>query len=143
MRIIQTIALLLLLASCKNENPVPVNHYKWSDKEDVGLLELSIREKRFYGKYSIHYSKYSTEEGEVSGEVIGDTLKGKFKYITYGGRKELAPFVLLKKGNEYVVGKGLTYKLFHIPYFSNESLTFNDQNLILDPISDSEYQNLK
>lgn len=128
------ILLVFILFSCKEEGKQM--KYKGSNGKDSAILDLTIKEEedRFYGTYEVFYGGNDKvkDSGKVSGEIIGDTLKGKFVYISYGGGESIKPFVLLKSEKNYSVGSGVTANLLGIPYFLPETISFKE-NFLLEP----------
>lgn len=142
MRRLAIVIIFCFLTGCKTDSTIEQKFYMASDKENVGLLALTIVENRFYGHYKIQYSDNIFDSGDVDGAVIGDTLKGRYKYISYGGREELRPFVLLKRGNTFIMGNGIAYTYMNIPYYSPESIEFKDSNFQFHQINSSTYEKI-
>ncbi len=89
MRCIMVSFVFFMLFSCYKESPRKF-FYKASKDGNIALLALTLDDNYFYGQYEVRYKDSSLESGEVRGSRIGDTLKGRFKYITYGGHEKIA-----------------------------------------------------
>jgi hypothetical protein len=131
----------LIIFSCSKESPRK-HFYKAAQDGTIALLALKIDDNYFYGKYEVRYKDSSIESGEVRGSIIGDTLKGRFKYITYGGHEKIAPFVLLQRGEVLKMGSGETWTYFNIPYYSSETIKFNDSSFQFHAIDRIATENL-
>lgn len=106
-----------------------------TSKGMVSFLSLNEKENRFYGEYEIRHQGNAKEYGKVKGEKIGDTLKGRLDYISYGGSRKIVPFLLLKKGNHFKLATGLTATFMGIPYYIPETIQFNDSSFQFKPIT--------
>lgn len=133
MRNVFYIVIIICLISCESNNQLK-SYYRATKNDTIALLSLTINETSFFGQYEIQYSSSIKDSGEVRGEKIGDTLKGRFKYISYGGNLKIVPFVVLKRGQVYIEGKGSIWTLFNIPYYNQESLEFDNSNFKFLPI---------
>ena len=127
------------LYSCKSEDVKPRQFYKATNKEGIALLSLTLEDNRFYGQYKIQYSTAVIDSGEVRGVIVGDTLQGRFKYISYGGSQVLKPFLLLKRGDTLKLGSGSAYTYLEIPYFLPQSIRFKDSDFQFLPISEEAF----
>ncbi|CAD0002348.1 hypothetical protein [Flavobacterium salmonis] len=96
--------------------------------KDTAFLEITAYEKRFYGTYQVYYvSRSMKDSGAVEGEISGDTLRGKFRYISYGGSKTISPIIFLRSGNKLKQGRGVVASYMGISYFMPDSpIEFND-----------------
>lgn len=123
MKNIAILFISLLIISCKTEKSEEV-FYKAVNGEDMALLSLTIGENYFFGQYEVRYGRSSKDIGEVRGNIFGDTLKGKFKYLSYGGSNKIAPFVLLKHNKVLKIGSGSISTYMNIPFYIPETLEF-------------------
>jgi hypothetical protein len=76
------------------------------NKQDTALLKLLISEEAFYGAYQIKYGGSTMDSGSVSGHVKGDTLIGKFNYLSRDNVKSTKPIALLQKNDKLQLGTG-------------------------------------
>lgn len=91
--------------------------YFATNGKDSSCLKLSISEHEFYGQYEIKYSQHMKDSGNVSGKLTGDTLKGNFHYLGYGGSMKRMPLALLRREGKLYLGKGLVGTYMNIPCF--------------------------
>jgi len=125
------ILLCIVLLNCQSEIPQK-KYYKARSTDTIALLNLTTTNNRFYGDYEIKYSgdKYS---GHVRGEIIGDTLIGRFRYKTLKNSFRVIPFVLLKNNDTYIQGTGVTWMYLNIPYLEKKTIEFKNTNLHFIP----------
>jgi hypothetical protein len=111
--------------------------------KDTGLLKLVLSEEAFYGDYQINYDDKSLDKGSVKGNVSGDTLLGKFSFLSRNNVRTVAPVAFLKssEGLKSGVGTAGTYMGFHV--FLRGSIIFGDSLLQFQPISKQEMDALK
>ncbi|MFC0777030.1 hypothetical protein [Flavobacterium sp. HJSW_4] len=125
---------LFCLFSC---NDVKQNRvfYTASKGRDTAFLEITEYEKRFFGTYEVYYGSRSMKDsGAVEGEISGDTLRGKFRYISYGGSKTISPIIFLRSGKKLLQGRGVVASYMGISYFMPDSpIEFND-SFVFGPI---------
>lgn len=126
MKKLTLILLVFLMVSCKKDQVQQEYYYKAISGENVGLLKFTVVEKRFFGHYEVYYGKSGKDVGKIDGSIYGDTLKGKFKYLSFGGSNKIAPFLLLKRGKVLKLGTGAMTSYMNIPYFVPETVEFND-----------------
>lgn len=128
MKKVTIIFLVFWFVGCKKEQPAKEYFYKAVSEENVGLLRFTIVEKRFFGHYEVHYGKSGKDVGEVEGSLYGDTLKGRFKYLSFGGSIKITPFLLLKQGEILKLGSGAMTSYMNIPYFVPETVEFKEND---------------
>jgi len=93
---------------------------------DTTSVGLHISEKQFFGRYRVSRPGGYLVEGEISGEVEGDSLLGSLYYTPFKWKdKKRKAFALLKSGDDYIQGTGSEYIYMNIPYFKKETLSFN------------------
>lgn len=131
MKKILFILIFIALASCQSD-VTSKKHFKATSTDTIALLDLTITNNRFYGNYKIKYSG-DQFSGQVRGEVLGDTLIGRFRYNTAKGTFAVMPFVLLKKEDTYIQGTGVTWTYLNIPYLEKKSIQFKATNLHFIP----------
>ncbi|TDO71187.1 hypothetical protein EV143_10942 [Flavobacterium chryseum] len=91
--------------------------YRAINNKDTSILALNINDKRFYGRYEILHYKIGKDSGDVRGNITGDTLRGDFHFITYGGEWKRIPLALLKKENKLFLGTGVIGTFMNLPCF--------------------------
>lgn len=102
---------------------------------DSAFLEITTYEKRFYGNYEVNYGKRSRKDtGTVEGEIVGDTLRGKFRYLSYGGNKIIKPIIFLRQENKLKQGRGAVASYMGISYFMPDSYIDFDDSFVFDSI---------
>jgi hypothetical protein len=113
--------------------------YRAINGKDTAILSLSTYENRFWGQYEIRYGKMGKDSGEVRGEFIGDTLRGVYNYISYGGSLKQAPIALLKKNNKLLLGKGFVSSLMDMPIYVPEiPIDYTNSEFVFEEIKKSE-----
>lgn len=135
-------AMVLFLIGCTSDKDKKQEYYKAVSKENTALLSLKIDNDEFYGNYKIRYADDIIDSGNVRGIVIGDTLRGRFSYSSYGGNKEVKPFLLLKRGDTLKLGSGAIYKYMKIPYYTPESIEFKSLDFQFVPIEERAFKEL-
>lgn len=113
--------------------------YRAINGNDTAVLSLSTYNNRFWGIYEIYYGKVGKDSGEVRGEFIGDTLRGVYNYISYGGSFKQAPIALLKNKNKLILGKGVASSLMDMPiYMSEIPIDYDNSEFVFEEINKSE-----
>jgi hypothetical protein len=110
----------IILVSCNSkEGKDKYNHivYRAVQNSDTAILSIYINDKRFYGQYEISNYKIGKDSGDVRGILKGDTLRGDFHYISYGGGWKRIPLALLKKENKLFLGSGIIGTYLNLPCF--------------------------
>ena len=113
----------LLLASCNSkEDKEKYNRqlYRAVNNKDTAVLDIHINDKRFYGRYEISHYGAGKDSGDVRGHLRGDTLRGDFHYISFGGGWKRVPLALLKKDGKLYLGKGVIGTYFNLPCYVSE-----------------------
>lgn len=100
--------------------------------KDTAFLNIATYEKRFYGSYEVYYgSRAMKDSGAVEGLISGDTLRGKFRYISYGGSKTIRPIIFLRSKDKLIQGQGVITSYMGIAYFMPEyPIEFNSKGFI-------------
>ena len=91
--------------------------YRAINNKDTATLSININEKRFFGHYEISRHRFGKDSGTVRGDLKGDTLRGDFHYIGYGGSWKRIPLALLKKENKLFSGTGVIGTYLNLPCF--------------------------
>lgn len=113
----------LLLASCNSkEDKEKYNHklYRAVNNKDTAVLDIHINDKRFYGRYEISHYGTGKDSGDVRGDLRGDTLRGDYHYISFGGNWKRVPIAILQKNEKLYLGKGVIGTYFNLPCFVPE-----------------------
>ena len=114
--------------------------YKAAHGKDTALLTISTYDQHFSGQYEIWYeTRTMRDSGVVDGLISGDTLRGKFKYRTYGGGVNIVPIIFLRKGNKLVLGSGLATSYMGLVFYSPDyPIEFDNSNFVFDQIQKSK-----
>ncbi|MCF2443531.1 hypothetical protein L0657_06140 [Dyadobacter sp. CY345] len=142
--LIKTIYLLLFLVFTSCGPNYDTKYYKTIslDKQDTASLKLIISERGFYGNYQIKYKDRTIDDGTIVGNIMGDTLLGKYSYLSRGNARLVAPIAFLKVGEKLKLGTGIagTYMGFHV--YSRGSISFNDSLFQFKPIEYEEFTSI-
>jgi hypothetical protein len=112
--------ILITIVSCNSKeekNEYKQVLYRAINNKDTAVLAININNKRFYGRYEISHYKIGKDSGDVRGNITGDTLRGDFHFITYGGEWKRIPLALLKKENKLFLGTGVIGTFMNLPCF--------------------------
>lgn len=139
-----TVLTLILFISCNKEQSEEKFFKAISlNNKDTAYLKLSEIDNQFNGKYLVIYSDKTFDLGTISGEIIGDTLKGKNKYFSRRKSKFTKPIVFLKDNNQMKLGTGMVSYYFQIPFYANGTIQFPDSLFQFIPIDKKEIIHLK
>lgn len=145
---ITTAFLISLILSCKKKDSGEYRtFYRAINEKDTAILAIGTNKERFFGNYQIyHGSRAIKDSGIVDGEISGDTLRGKFKYRTYGGGVTTIPVIFLKRNDKLITGNGVPVTLFGLVHFSPKyPIDFKNPKFVFSKINKtdldkSEYQ---
>ena len=139
-----TLLTFIFFISC-NKKEAEIKYFKAisNDIKDTAYIKLSEIDNQFNGKYLVIYSDKTFDLGNISGEIIGDTLKGKNKYISRRKSKFTKPFTLLKDNNKMKLGTGMVSYYSQIPFYANGTIQFPDSLFQFIPIDKKEITHLK
>lgn len=129
------------LVSCESEGKKQLFYQATTGKNNA-ILALNIDKDQFYGTYKVQYADDIIDSGQVRGVVLGDTLRGRFNYISYGGSQAVKPFLLLKNGDTLKQGSGFVYTYMKIPYYLPKSIVFKASDFQFLPIKAEMYEEL-
>lgn len=134
--IIIILALPFLISSCEKVVENKTSYISIKGK-DTAFLIISTYKNRFYGTHKVYYGgKAIIDSGSVEGLVVGDTLRGKFRYTTYGGNTKIDPIIFLQKQDELIQGRGIISSYMNIPYFMPQyPIKFDDSSFVYRPLS--------
>lgn len=129
---------LLCITGC-NDVQQKKAFYRAVKGKDTAFLSIASYEKRFYGSYEVCYgSRAMKDSGAVEGLISGDTLRGKFRYISYGGSKTISPIIFLRSRDKLIQGQGVVTSYMGIAYFMPEyPIEFNSKGFVFDSVSES------
>ena|SRR6218665_1993292 len=131
--------LCLLIVSCNSkENKEKYNHklYRGVNNKDTAVLDIHINNKRFYGRYEISRYGYGKDSGDVKGDLRGDTLRGDYYYISFGGNWKRIPIALLQKDHKLFLGNGVIGTYFNLPCFVPEvPIEYNNSEFIFEEVT--------
>ncbi|MFD2942975.1 hypothetical protein [Flavobacterium notoginsengisoli] len=131
--------LCLLIVSCNSkENKEKYNHklYRAVNNKDTAVLDIHINNKRFYGRYEISRYGYGKDSGDVKGDLRGDTLRGDYYYISFGGNWKRIPIALLQKDHKLFLGNGVIGTYFNLPCFVPEvPIEYNNSEFIFEEVT--------
>jgi len=127
----------VLFISCGPEYKTTYYKATSMDKRDTAFLKLVTSKGTFYGDYRIKYDDKTEDDGTITGNVRGDTLSGKFSYLSRDNVRTIAPIAFLKNGENLKLGTGVagTYMGFHV--YLGGSILFGDSLFQFQP---AEYQ---
>lgn len=134
-----SIRLMLLLIICTaactaNKNEKKIERYTAKHNRTVAHLKLTKYTDSFHGQYRITKPGNAIDSGEVHGKIVHDTLIGDFLYTPYKGKvKKRKPFVLLKKGDQYIQGSGRETIYMGITYYEPGSIHFQNAKFVFHP----------
>lgn len=117
---ILSVVLGILLFSCNSKEgkeKYQQSLYRAIHNKDTAILAINMNDKRFFGRYEISHYGVGKDSGEVRGDIKGDTLRGDYHYLTFGGSWKRVPLALLKKDNKLFLGKGVVGTYFNLPCF--------------------------
>ncbi len=141
MNYLTAILAICFLIGCKPDASQEQFYHATTGKNNA-ILALNIDKNQFYGTYKVQYADDIIDSGDVRGIVIGDTLRGRFNYISYGGSQAVKPFLLLKSGDTLKQGSGFVYTYMKIPYYLPKSVVFKASDFQFLPIKTATYKAL-
>ncbi|KUJ62999.1 hypothetical protein AR687_06295 [Flavobacteriaceae bacterium CRH] len=129
---------LIVIVSCNSkEEKNGYRHvlYRSVNNNDTAILAINISDKRFYGRYEISHYKFGKDSGDVRGDIFGDTLRGDFHYITYGGGWKRIPLALLKKEDKLLLGSGVIGTFMNLPCFMpGTSIDYTNSGFVFEEL---------
>ncbi|MEP6931643.1 MAG: hypothetical protein ABI850_16595 [Flavobacterium sp.] len=120
LKIVLSLAFVIVLFSCNSkEEKEKYNKtlYRAVNNKDTAVLVIKMNNKRFFGRYEISHYRVGKDSGDVRGDIKGDTLRGDYHYLTFGGSWKRVPLALLKKDNKLFLGTGVIGTYFNLPCF--------------------------
>lgn len=93
--------------------------YRAVNNDDTASLNITFKDKQFYGQYEINYHGVFKDSGDVNGVIKGDTLKGTYHYQHYRIQEWYRiPIALLKKKNKLIMGIGSMEIYMNMTFFT-------------------------
>lgn len=135
--VIFTFVVVVGCNSGEDKDPFQQVMYRAVNKSDTATLSLHINKKRFFGHYEIVYGNGDKDSGNVRGGLKGDTLRGDFKYISYGGSWKTVPIAFLKKDDELIKGNGIIGIYLNLPCFMPGTLNYSNSEFIFKKLEAS------
>jgi len=144
LKTISFIIYVFIICSCSKRNEEEKYYRAVSfDIKDTAYIKLSEIDNQFNGKYLVIYSDKTFDLGNISGEIIGDTLKGKNKYISRRNSEFIKPIAFLKENENLKQGTGMVSYYFQIPFYANGTIQFPDSLFQFYLIKSNEIENVK
>lgn len=133
---ISIIIALFCITSC-NDIKEKKAFYTAVKGKDTAFLRIATYDNRFYGSYEVYYGgRTMKDSGAVEGLISGDTLRGKFRYRSYGGSKTISPIIFLRSKGKLIQGYGVVATYMGIAYFMRETpIEFSTKGFVFDSIS--------
>lgn len=131
------VLLVLSFASCEEKRrDIELLKYVAYSNRDSAQLELALFESRFHGKLRFYRPGGEIDSGEVRGNIKNDTLSGDYYYTPFGwGQKKRRPFILLKKGSQYILGTGTEQEYMGIPHYIPSTINFQETKFIFREVA--------
>jgi hypothetical protein len=136
MKVLSCFVFFLLVVGCRPEYETRCFEAVSMDKRDTATLKLmkSAKDGLFYGDYRITYNGKEKEEGGIRGQIFGDTLIGKFNFLSRENVKKAAPIAWLMRGEQLHLGHGTAGTYLGLSVYKYGSITFPDSLLRFVPV---------
>ena len=138
MKNLSWLIIVFVFLNCSKKISEPKYYQAILEKKDTAYLKLYLSEESFYGTYTVLYFDKTKDSGEVTGTYFGDTLKGKYRFISKNNIKEIEPIVFLKDKENLRLGVGKISSYMSIPFYKDGTLVFNDSLFLFKPQKMSE-----
>lgn len=133
---------LLALIGCGTDYETKYYQAVSLNKSDTALLKLEFSKEAFDGKYLIKYDDRSKDSGAVTGRIKGDTLVGKYTFLSRGNVQTVRPIAFLRNGEGLKLGEGVAGTFMGFQVYMSGSIAFNDSLFQFKPIKVDEYSAL-
>ncbi|MEO4005365.1 hypothetical protein [Flavobacterium sp. CAU 1735] len=112
------------------------SYYRAVHHNDTALLAIETHKDRFYGQYQIYYgSRAVKDSGNIEGVISGDTLRGKYRYRSFGGGINVVPVIFLKRNGKLILGSGIAASYMNFVYYKPEfPIVFDSTKFVFDPV---------
>jgi len=127
----------VLLSSCRKKDFNEYrSYYRAVHHNDTALLAIETHKDRFYGQYQIYYgSRAVKDSGNIEGVISGDTLRGKYRYRSFGGGINVVPVIFLKRNGKLILGSGIAASYMNFVYYKPEfPIVFDSTKFVFDPV---------
>lgn len=128
------IVFLTIISCNKATSDLKIYNGRTADGKDSARLEIKLKKNNFYGHYKVYYHDKTMDSGTVTGSKIGDTLKGRFTYVSRHNARDQKPIALLQDGKNLKLGIGEILTGFNIPFYEDGSITFPDSLLYFNNV---------
>lgn len=118
------------------------SYYRAVSQNDTALLAIETHQDRFYGQYQIYYgSRAVKDSGRIEGIISGDTLRGKYRYRSFGGGINEVPVIFLKRNGKLILGTGIAASYMNFVYYKPEfPIVFENAKFVFDQVEQTEVQ---
>ncbi len=118
------------------------SYYRAIHNTDTALLAIETHKDRFYGNYQIYYgSRAVKDSGNIEGTISGDTLRGKYRYRSFGGGINIVPIIFLKRNGKLILGSGIAASYMNFVYYKPEfPIEFDNSKFVFDPVGQDDIQ---
>ncbi|WP_300491596.1 hypothetical protein [Flavobacterium sp.] len=127
----------VLLSGCQKKDFNEYrSYYRAVHHNDTALLAIETHKDRFYGQYQIYYgSRAVKDSGNIEGIISGDTLRGKYRYRSFGGGINVVPVIFLKRNGKLILGSGIAASYMNFVYYKPEfPIVFDSTKFVFDPV---------
>lgn len=127
----------VLLSGCQKKDFNEYrSYYRAVHHNDTALLAIETHKDRFYGQYQIYYgSRAVKDSGNIEGVISGDTLRGKYRYRSFGGGINVVPVIFLKRNGKLILGSGIAASYMNFVYYKPEfPIVFDSTKFVFDPV---------
>lgn len=116
------------------------SYYRAVHHNDTALLAIETHQDRFYGQYQIYYgSRAVKDSGNIEGVISGDTLRGKYRYRSFGGGINVVPVIFLKHHGKLILGSGIAASYMNFVYYKPEfPIVFDSSKFVFDPVEQED-----
>ena len=109
------------------------NCYLYAKNKDTIFMTVNQKNKKVTGYVKYAMYEKDANRGSYEGTMIGDTLKGFYKFSSEGMESE-TEIIFWKKEDQLIRGFGETEVEGHHSYFKDNAVISFDENFALDQI---------
>lgn len=116
------------------------SYYRAVHHNDTALLAIETHKDRFYGNYQIYYgSRAVKDSGNIEGIISGDTLRGKYRYRSFGGGIKEVPIIFLKHNGKLILGSGIAASYMNFVFYKPEyPIVFDNSKFVFDQVKQDD-----
>jgi len=116
------------------------SYYRAVHNTDTALLAIETHKDRFYGHYQIYYgSRAVKDSGNIEGIISGDTLRGKYRYRSFGGGINVVPVIFLKHNGKLILGSGIAASYMNFVYYKPEfPIVFDSSKFVFERVGQDD-----